>query len=99
MELASYLAGGFNAAIYDTVALFHATHANLGTAALADASFAAARLRMQKQAEADSAKRLGLILRHIYGPPDLEETIFNMFGRGTNNDETFVQSRKPMVRL
>lgn len=86
-----------NAAIYDTVALFHASHANLGAAALADASFAAARLRMQKQAEADSSKRLGLVLRHVYVPLELEETAFNMFVRGTNNDETFVQSRKPRV--
>jgi hypothetical protein len=88
-----------NAAIYDTVALFHATHANLGTAALANATFAAARLRMLNQTEADSNKRLGLATRHVYVPNDLEETAFDMFVRGTNNDETFVQSRKPKVHV
>lgn len=88
-----------NAAIYDSVALFHATHANLGTAALAAASFAASRLRMQKQTEADSVKKLGLILSHVYVPVDLEETAFDMFVRSTNNDETFVQSRKPKVHV
>jgi hypothetical protein len=88
-----------NAAIYDTVTLFHASHANLGTAALADATFAAARLRMLNQAEAGSSKRIGLVTRHVYVPNDLEETAFDMFVRGTNNDETFVQSRKPKVHV
>lgn len=88
-----------NAAIYDTVALAHASHANLGTAALSAASFAAARLRMQKQAEAGSTERIGLVLRHLYVPADLEETAFDLFVRGTNNDETFVNSRKPRVHV
>lgn len=88
-----------NPTLYDTVALFHATHANLGTAALAEASFAAARLAMKQQVEADSSKKLGLILRHLYVPAELEETAFDLFVRGTNNDETFVQSRKPKVHV
>lgn len=88
-----------NAAVYDTVALAHATHANLGSAALAAASFAAARLAMLKQAEAGSSERIGLILRHVYVPTDLEETAFDLFVRTTNNDETFVQSRKPKVHV
>jgi len=88
-----------NPTIYDTVALFHATHANLGTAALSEASFAAARLAMKKQAEKDSAKRLGITLRHLAIPAELEETAFDLFVRDTNNDETFVQSRKPTVHV
>ena len=88
-----------NAAIYDSVALFHSSHANLGTNALGTASFAAARLRMLNQAEAGSSKRLGLVARHLYVPNDLEETAFDLFVRGTNNDETFVQSRKPKVHV
>lgn len=88
-----------NAAIYDSVALFHASHANLGTTALSAATFAASRLRMKKQAELSSAKRLGITLRHLYVPSDLEETAFDLFVRGTNNDETFAQSRKPKVHV
>lgn len=88
-----------NPTIYDTVALFHATHANLGTAALDATSFAAARLAMKKQAELSSSKRLGITLRHLVIPSDLEEAAYNLFVRNSNQDETFVQSRKPIVHV
>ncbi|MFI3218190.1 MAG: hypothetical protein QX189_03630 [Methylococcales bacterium] len=89
-----------NAAIYDAVALFHAvSHGNLGTAALDATSFAAARLAVKKQAELTSTKKLGLVLRHLYVPAELEEQAFNLFVRTTNNDESFVQSRKPKVHV
>lgn len=88
-----------NAAIYDGKALFIADHSNLGTAALADASFAAARLAMKQQQELSSNKRLGITLRHVVVPSELEETAFDMFVRGTNLDQTFVQSRKPTVHV
>lgn len=88
-----------NAAIYDTVALAHATHGNLGSTALSAVSFAAARLAMLKQAEGGSSERIGLVLRHLYVPTDLEETAFDLFVRNTNNDETFVNSRKPKVHV
>lgn len=88
-----------NPTIYDTVALFHATHANLGTAALDATSFAAARLAMKKQTELSSAKRLGITLRHLVVPSDLEEAAYNLFVRNSNQDDTFVQSRKPTVHV
>ncbi len=88
-----------NPAVYDGKALFHTDHANTGVAALAAASFAAARLAIKQQTELSSAKRLGLTLRHVAVPSELEETAFDMFVRGTNNDETFVQSRKPTVHV
>lgn len=88
-----------NPTVYDAVALFHATHGNLATAALDATSFAAARLAMKRQTEADSAKVLGILLKHIYVPAELEEAAFNMFVRNTNQDETFVESRKPMVHV
>lgn len=88
-----------NAAIYDAVALFHGAHANLGTAALAAATYAASRLRMKRQVELTSNKRLGITARHLIVPGDLEEAAFDMFVRNTNNDETFVQSRKPTVHV
>lgn len=86
-----------NGAIYDTVALAHATHNNLGVAALDATSFAASRLRMKSQTELSSGKKLGILLEHLCIPDTLEEAAFNLFVRGTNLDETFVQSRKPTV--
>lgn len=88
-----------NAAIYDAVALIHASHNNLGAAALDATSFAAARLAMKQQTELDSAKRLGITLRHLAVPSDLEEAAYDLFVRNSNNDETFVQSRKPTVHV
>ena len=88
-----------NALIYDGLALFVGGHNNTGVAALDATSYAAARLRMAKQTELTSTKRLGLIARHLYIPSDIEEAVFNMFVRGTNLDETFVQSRKPKVHV
>lgn len=82
-----------NPAIYDAVALFHANHgSNLGAAALAAASFTAARLVMLKQAEKDSAKRIGLVASHLMIPPDLWETAYNLFVRNTNLDPAFIQA-------
>lgn len=82
-----------NPTIYDTVALFHASHGgNLGASALAAAAFTAARLVMLKQAEKDSAKRIGLVASHLMIPPDLWETAYNLFVRDTNNDPKFIQA-------
>lgn len=86
-----------NGLIYDGLALFVGGHSNTAVAALDATSFAAARLRMAKQAEITSAKRLGLLLKHLYIPSDLQEAAFNLFVRGTNQDETFVQNIKPKV--
>ncbi len=88
-----------NPTIYDTTALFTVGHGNLGSTALSAATFAAARLAMKQRTEKDSSKKLGIILRHLYVPAELEETAFELFVRGTNNDETFVQSRKPRVHV
>jgi len=89
-----------NPTIYDSVALFHAvSHGNLGSTALDATTFAAARLAMKKQAELTSTKKLGLLLKHLYVPAELEETAFNLFVRNTNIDETFVNSRKPTVHV
>lgn len=83
----------------DGVALFHASRGNLGSTALSSSSFAAARLAMKQRTELSSGKKLGVILKHLAVPAELEETAFDLFVRGTNNDETFVQSRKPTVHV
>jgi len=86
-----------NPVIYDTLALYHATHNNLFTVALGDASFATHRLAMKNQTEMDSGDQLGIGPKYLLVPDDLEQTAFDMFRRDTNNDETFVQSLKPTV--
>lgn len=49
-----------NGTIYDTKALFHADHANLGSSAFAYATLLAAQLAMAAQTEADSSEPLGI---------------------------------------
>jgi hypothetical protein len=89
-----------NAVIYDNTALFVAGHgSNLTTSALAAATYTAARLVMLKQAEKDSAKRLGLILRHLMIPPDLQETAVNLFRRTTENDPKFIIDASPTIHV
>lgn len=86
-----------NAAIYDTKALFHADHGNLGTAALDATSFAAARLAMISQTRAGSGKRLGIGPSTVMVPFELQETAYNLFVRNQNLDKTFVQTINPEV--
>jgi hypothetical protein len=81
-----------NPVIYDGVALFHATHNNLGAAALAAASLAARRLAMLKQAEAGSLEPLNIGPKTLLVSPDQEETAVNLFNRNTNLDKTFIQT-------
>jgi hypothetical protein len=65
-----------NANLADGVALFHATHNNLGSSALSWASYVATRTAMMKQTELNSAERLGALTRPYYliVPIDLEMT-------------------------
>lgn len=81
-----------NPNVYDGVAFFHATHGNLGSAALDATGLAASRLRMLKQTELNSADRLGIGPATLIVPADLQETSVNLFNRNTNNDKTFVQA-------
>lgn len=87
-----------NPTIYDTVALFHATHGNLGAAALSSTSWSAARLAMMAQQEAGSGDRLGIPPRNLWVPAGLEEPAFDLFKqRGTNNDQSFIQTQAPRI--
>lgn len=81
-----------NAAIYDAVALFHASHGNLGATALSTATLAAARLAMLQQTEKDSGDRLNIGPKSLLVPTDLEEAAVDLFRRSTENDKTFTQS-------
>lgn len=86
-----------NPVIYDTVVFFHATHGNLGAAALDATSLAARRLAMLKQAELNSAERIAIGPKFLVVPVDLEETSVNLFNRNTNNDKTFVQTMSLVI--
>lgn len=81
-----------NPTVYDGVALFHASHNNLGNAALSSVSLAVARTVMQKQKELGSNDPLGLKPKYLLVAFDQEETAYNLFQRGSNQDRTFVQS-------
>jgi hypothetical protein len=67
-----------NGAIYDSVALFHASHGNLGSTALTAASLKAARLQMLKQADVSNSKRLGITPKYLVIPVDLEQDAFTI---------------------
>jgi len=86
-----------NPTVYDTVALYHASHNNLFTGALSASEFALHRLAMGKQARAGSAKRLGTQIKYLVVPFELQETAYNMFVRNANLDQTFIQSLTPDV--
>lgn len=81
-----------NPTIYDGAALFHASHGNLGTAALSAASLAAGRLAMLQQTELDSGDRIGIGPQNLWVPGELEETAVDLFRRNTENDKNFVQT-------
>jgi hypothetical protein len=71
----------------DGLAWFHATHANLGTTALASAELDARAIALAKQSEKDSTNRLGFPLEWIMIPVDLRPTAMqiNRNMTGTNN--------------
>lgn len=81
-----------NPTLYDSVAFFHNTHANLGANALDATYLAAARLRMLKQAEAGSSDRLGIGPKYLWVALDGQEAAVNLFNRNTNLDKTFVNT-------
>ncbi len=87
-----------NPAIYDTKALFHADHGNLGSSALSAAAVAAARLLMKAQTERDSDAKLGIGPKFIWVPDELESTAFELFRRTTNQESDFVESLQLALR-
>jgi hypothetical protein len=88
-----------NPTIYDTVALFHATHANLSTTALSSAEYLTHRRKMRDQVEAGSSKPLGLRPKFLIIPNELEETAYNLFRQDTNLEPSFISTNrvKPQI--
>jgi len=80
-----------NPVIYDTTNLFTVGHGNLGSAALSATTLAARRLAMVQQTELGSGEQIGIGPKFLMGPAALEQQMYDLFARDTNNDETFIQ--------
>ena len=86
-----------NGLIYDGVALAAAGHGNnIITTALSMANISTARLRMKAQTDMSNAKRLGLSIRYLIVPNDLEELAFQLTTSdrvtgSNNNDPNFIK--------
>ncbi len=68
-----------NATSYDSVALFHASHSNLGSDALSANSLLSAKIAMSEQAAyGDSVDVLGLTARWLLVPLELEDSAYRL---------------------
>jgi hypothetical protein len=64
---------------YDSIALFHASHSNLGSTALSTTSWEAARIAMMKQSVPSATNmKIGLRPKYLVVPPDLEPTALKL---------------------
>ncbi|MBN1537542.1 MAG: hypothetical protein JW908_12465 [Anaerolineales bacterium] len=84
---------GVGPTLSDSVALFHSSRNNLGSAALSWSAYVAARTAMRKQTELNSGERLGALTapRFLLVPPDLEIAALQIIGSegepgGSEND-------------
>jgi len=75
-----------NPTIYDAVALFHASHGNLGSTALDATNLALRRQAMLKQTEADSGERLGIPAKYLIHPVDLDKVAYDLVAAPRNSD-------------
>ncbi|NQV14506.1 hypothetical protein HQ531_03535 [bacterium] len=90
----TFLSG--NGAIYDAVALFHADHGNLGSAALDSTTLEAGALAMSAHKDMDDAEVLGLSPKYLVVPRALGKTAWELThpGFGMSNDiATYLQSQ------
>ncbi len=90
----------------DTLALFHSSHLNIGSAALNPDSLEAALIRMKRQAAfGNSTEVLGLVPRFLLHPPDLWRTVDKLVtSKGepftTDNDENpFLQLKLQPIEI
>jgi hypothetical protein len=83
---------GAGPTLADSIALFHSSHSNVGSAALSISSYNAARLAMRKQTELNSGERLGALTapRYLLVPPDLEVTALQVLA--SESDYTYALS-------
>ena len=81
-----------NAAIYDALAWFHATHGNLGSTALSAAELDVVRTAMRNRTEKDSGKKLG-IGPHVLVVPHELEGLARQENERQYTDATFTPNR------
>jgi ATP-dependent protease ClpP protease subunit len=79
-----------NTVMSDTVALFHATHANLGTGVIASAGLSAGRTAMRKQKKLDGVTPMNLAPKFLIVPAALETTAQQMLAAVQPNISTSV---------
>ena len=77
-------ASGLGADLSDSIALFNASHSNLGSTALSDAAWKTTKIAMMKQTEVHSAERLSALTRprFLWVPIDLEATAVEILASG-----------------
>lgn len=90
-----------NAAIYDSVALFHANHNNLTTTAFGtdDTQYMVVRQLMRAQTRMDNSKPIVPMPSHLAVPNELESAARNAFIRDTNIDPRLSQVQAPMIHV
>lgn len=93
----SALFGANPTCTYDSLALFHATHANLGSTALSVATLSAARVNMYEQTDMSTNEQLGVVPRHLWVPIELEQTAYELLRSDrkpatADNDANYVGS-------
>lgn len=66
---------------YDSTALFHADHGNLGSAALDATALTARRQAMAKQTRLYNGKRLNIRAKYGLVPVDLDKTMFDLIAK------------------
>lgn len=71
-----------NITIYDSKALFHNDHGNLGSSALSAAALTEARVAMRSQVEIGSGEPIGLVPKLLLVPNELEEMAFLLTASG-----------------
>lgn len=86
---------GVGPTMSDSVALFDASHSNLGTTALSITEWAAVRTAMRKQTELNSSERLGglIVPKYLLVPPDLEITALKVMA--SEFDYSYAVSNAP----
>lgn len=92
---------GVGPTLSDSIALFNASHANLGSSALSADSWDACIQAMFQQPELSSSKRLGIRPRYCLVPIELEKTALTIFTSdrepGTANNDANVRRMSDCV--
>lgn len=87
-----------NPPIYDSVALFHASHGNLGASALDTTSFFTASMAIAKQTRFGSGKRIGFGRKTLLVPLELQQTAYTSFMQG-QTDAAIASGMVPEVMV